>query len=224
MKKLFKYQGYHLLAYIILGLFLLFICSETEESKKTIWRMTANQWVLFSWIFAGIFQAWIFIFWRLELYYGKIKKWFGNSGFPVFRAGFVLLGSLRLLPIIPISVLTGNTIEINNWISYALILITTPLILWCMYSVTFYFGINRLFGADHFYSKYREGTLEKRGIFKYLPNSIYTVMLLIFYHPGLFFHSSLGLLTALIHHIFVWVHFFCAEKPDMKEIYGKIDK
>ena len=39
-------------------------------------------------------------------------------------------------------------------------------------------------------------------------------------HPGLFFESKLGLIAAACHHCFVWFHYFCTEKPDLREIYG----
>ena len=49
---------------------------------------------------------------------------------------------------------------------------------------------------------------------------MYTVILLLLYHPGLFFESKLGLIAAACHHCFVWFHYVCTEKPDMGEIYG----
>lgn len=89
-----------------------------------------------------------------------------------------------------------------------------------IYRTVFYFGLSRLVGADHFDPKYRGGSLETRGIFKYIPNSMYTVALLMFYHPGLLCHSTLGVVGAAAQHALVWTHYFCTEKPDMKEIYG----
>lgn len=83
-----------------------------------------------------------------------------------------------------------------------------------------YFGITRPFGADHFDPAYRRAPLETRGIFKYVPNSMCVVVLLVLYHPGLLWHSSLGLVAAASHHAFVWCHYFCTERPDMREIYG----
>ncbi|MDH5681321.1 MAG: phosphatidylethanolamine N-methyltransferase family protein, partial [Spirochaetota bacterium] len=78
-----------------------------------------------------------------------------------------------------------------------------------------------LTGQDHFDGSYAQKGLELRGIFKYIPNSMYTVLFLALYHPGLYWDSLPGLLIALCHHIMVGAHYFCTEKPDMKEIYGK---
>jgi hypothetical protein len=59
-----------------------------------------------------------------------------------------------------------------------------------------------------------------RGLFKYVPNVGYAVILTLIYHPALFFDSLPGLLAAVAHHAFVWVNYYCTEKPDMREIYG----
>ena len=47
-----------------------------------------------------------------------------------------------------------------------------------MYCAAVYFGITRASGADHFIPSYRDKNLEKRGIYKYIPNVMYTVVLL----------------------------------------------
>ena len=100
------------------------------------------------------------------------------------------------------------------------LVITIPLSLWGLYCAAFYFGVTRASGADHFIPAYRGARLEKRGIYKYIPNVMYTVVLLAVYHPGLVWQSAQGLAAAAAHHAFVWVHYFCTEMPDLKEIYG----
>lgn len=219
MAKILKNQQYQLLAYIILGGVLYIVTWEESVVGPKSFGLAAYQWIIFSWIFAGVFQFWIAICWRLEFHQQTLSKLFGQAGFLIFRVGFVTFGALRFLPLFPISFLTVNTLPIPNGLRLILIILSTPFILWGMYSVAFYFGLNRAFGADHFDPSYRTKTLEIRGIFKYIPNSMYTVVLLLLYHPALFWFSKAGLITALFHHTFVWVHYFCTEKPDMKEIY-----
>ena len=223
MKKIFKNQSYHLLAYILLGAFLIQYSEQFYIDSIKVLGISAYNWVLFSWITAGVFQFWVMLFWRLEYHLGKISKWFGKSGFSIFRAGFIFFGIARLLSVIPISMATNNSFEMNIVIRLILIIGTTPFIIWGLFSVIKYFGINRAFGADHFFEEYRKKPLENRGLFKYVPNSMYTIVLLLLYHPGLFFESYLGLIVASVHHIFVWVHYFCTEKPDMREIYSGND-
>ncbi len=78
----------------------------------------------------------------------------------------------------------------------------------------------RASGADHFDPAYRARGLETRGIYRYVRNPMYAVVLLLIYHPALFHHSRLGLVVAAAQHAFVWCAYFCSEKPDLKTIYG----
>jgi len=50
---------------------------------------------------------------------------------------------------------------------------------------------------------------------------MYVYGLLILYLPGLFLLSKAALLVALFNHVYIWVHYYCTEQPDMKVIYGK---
>jgi hypothetical protein len=219
--EIFERQGYHLLVWIVLGS-LLYLASwrwPAEAAMRT-WGWSASTWMLFSWIMAALHQGWVWFFWRLELHLGRISAWFGAAGFLLFRIGFVLFASTRFLALIPISHATADALALPTWLCWGLIVVTTPPILWGLYSVFAYFGLTRAFGADHFDPAYRGASLETRGIFRYVPNAMYTVVLLAIYHPGLLFQSRLGLIAAAAHHAFVWTHYFCTEKPDMKSIYG----
>ena len=221
-KKVFEKQAYHLLVWIVLG-GLLYLESRhyVDSSTARFWGLSAIKWLFVSWILAALHQGWVWFFWRMELYRGKVSGWFGPRGFLLFRVGFVLLALARLLAIVMIALAAPGTLEIPRWLSLGLIVITTPFILWGLYSVVAYFGVTRAFGADHFIDKYRGGTLETRGIFRYVPNTMYTVILLALYHPALLLSSRLGLIAALAHHLFVWTHYFCTERPDMRQIYGE---
>ena len=221
IKKIFKYQIYHLISFIILGLIIFFVFQNFKNQKAQLFIFSLNQIIFISWISAGIFHAWILFFWRLEFYRGKIKKWFGKRRFLIFKIGFIIFGLTALLTIIPVSYLSKNTLQISLFLKIILLSLSTPFILWALYSVIFYFGINRAFGADHFFAEYRKGVFVKKGTFKYFPNSMYTLVLLILYHPGILFESFFGLIFAFCHHLFIWTHYYCTEKPDLKEIYKK---
>ena len=88
------------------------------------------------------------------------------------------------------------------------------------YSVLKYFTLERAFGIDHFDKNYNDPFV-KKGIFRYTNNGMYIYGLMIFYLPGLLFLSKPALVVALFNHIYIWVHYFCTERPDMKLIYGK---
>ena len=38
---------------------------------------------------------------------------------------------------------------------------------------------------------------------------------------GLVFLSQAALLAAMFNHLYIWVHYYSTEKPDMRLIYGK---
>ena len=44
--------------------------------------------------------------------------------------------------------------------------------------------------------------------------------LLILWLPGLLLASKAALLAALFGHVYIWVHYFTVEQPDMIHIYG----
>lgn len=219
MKHILKNQIYHIILYVLLTIVVYYTYPAEEMEHKTALGLNLFQWTLISWLSAGIMQFWVAFFWRLELYGGAISGALGSNGFTLYRIGFVISGLTRMLSIIPVAYLSSHTLQMNSMVRIFTIVLTTPFILWGMYSVLFYFGINRAFGSDHFFEEVRRKPLEKRGTFRYIPNSMYTVVLLVLYHPGLFYESSFGLIFALIQHLFVWTHYFCTERPDLKYMY-----
>lgn len=91
--------------------------------------------------------------------------------------------------------------------------------LYLFYSVQKYFGFAHAYGIDHFDESYRAKPLVREGIFKYTDNGMYTFGTLIVILPGLIFASKAALLLGVLNYLYVWVHYFALEKPDMKRIY-----
>ena len=50
---------------------------------------------------------------------------------------------------------------------------------------------------------------------------MYTFGLLVVWLPGLLAASKTALLSAAFSHVYIWVHYYCTERPDMRRIYGK---
>ena len=191
-------QGIHLLSFVLLGAALYHLTLWLPGHANRIWGLSALGWAAFSWLSAGMMQAWIAFFWRMELHGGAISARLGKAGFRVFQAGFVLLGCARFLPLIPISLATAGTLPLPRPVSIALIAVTAPFILWAIYGVFVHLGFNRATGADHFEPASRELPLVSQGIYRYVPNAAYAVALPIIYHAGLLWHSSLGLAVAAV--------------------------
>ena len=89
-----------------------------------------------------------------------------------------------------------------------------------MHSVLKYFGVKRALGIDHFDPAARNLPMVTQGIFKYVGNAMYTVGFLALWIPGILWASKAALLSAAFSHLYIWVHYFTVEKPDMAVIYG----
>ncbi len=63
----------------------------------------------------------------------------------------------------------------------------------------------------------------REGIFKYSDNAMYVFGFMALWVPGIILQSKAALLLALFNHLYIWVHFYCTELPDMKIIYGDED-
>jgi protein-S-isoprenylcysteine O-methyltransferase Ste14 len=77
----------------------------------------------------------------------------------------------------------------------------------------------RASGADHFDPKYRELPLVKEGIFRFTDNGMYIYAFLLFWAIATGFNSAAALIVAAFSHVYIWVHFYATEKPDMGFLY-----
>ena len=60
----------------------------------------------------------------------------------------------------------------------------------------------------------------QEGIFRFSPNAMYVFGFVWLWLPGLFLQSIAALAVALFSHLYIWVHYACTERPDMRRIYG----
>jgi hypothetical protein len=82
-----------------------------------------------------------------------------------------------------------------------------------------YFGLKRALGIDHFDPAYRKIPFIRQGIFKYTSNGMYKFAFLLLWAVGLLFLSEAALLVAAFSHLYIWVHYYCTELPDIRRIY-----
>jgi len=220
-RKIFKYQIWHLISLIIIIFFInLYLGNHTEILSGSIWGLTTKTWFWLAIAIPIIHQIYVWCVWRLELYQSTFTKRYGlKQSFKVYAIGFSLLFVSRLITILILAYSSKDTLNINPIISYVLAAIITPLVIFLFYSVKNYFTIERAYGIDHF-DKYYNEPYVKKGIFKYTDNGMYIFGLMILYLPGLLLLSKAAILAALFNHIYIWVHYYFTEQPDMLEIYG----
>ena len=58
-------------------------------------------------------------------------------------------------------------------------------------------------------------------MFKYTDNAMYKFGFLILWSIALFTLSKAALLAAAFNHLYIWVHFYFTELPDIRQIYGE---
>ncbi len=219
---LFDKQTYHYIALIFLVAGVYILTDDTALSGQLM-GVTAGAWMWLSIAVPILHQVYVWFFWRTQLRYSLISKVFGENGFKVYTVGFTVLFASRLVSIVLLSLANRNSIALNPGFSYTLSCLCTALSVYLFYSVRTYFGFQRAYGIDHFDEAYRHVPFVRKGIFRFTPNAMYTFGFLILWVPGLIFYSKAALLAAGFNHIYIWVHYFTTELPDIRYIYGSYD-
>jgi len=223
--KIFKDQLWHFLILMAL-LFLVYYFAQTDASflNGELYGINTKSWCIFTLLSAIVHQIYVLICWRSELYYNSMTNLFGENGFKIFKIGFALLILSRPITITLLAFSNAQTININPTFSYLISgLLLIPAI-YLFYSLRTYFGIDRAFGIDHFYpDKFKNTPMVNQGIFKYTSNGMYVFGFFILWIPGILLQSKAALALALFSHIYIWVHYYFTELPDMKMIYSEND-
>ena len=220
---LFDKQIYHFIALILL---VLGVCALADGTALfgQLWGVSTYTWLWLSITVPVLHQVYVWFAWRTQLKYSLISRIFGESGFRVYRIGFTVLFASRLIFIILLSLSNRNSIVLSSGFSYALSVVFILLSGYLFYSVRTYFGFERAYGIDHFDESYRHLPFVREGIFKYTSNAMYTFGFLVLWVPGLIFFSKAALLAACFNHVYIWVHYYTTELPDIRYIYGSRNK
>jgi len=219
--KILKYQFWHFLMLVILlfGIYT-FVNADASLLHGEFSGANTSTWFTLAILSPIIHQIYVLICWRLELFYKSISKAFGAKGFKLFKAGFGILIFSRLLTIVMLAISNQGTLELTYPIALLIAGIVFIPSVYLFYSVRKYFGVDRAFGIDHFQPETsKKEPFVKKGIFKYTSNGMYVFGFFILWIPGLLLLSKAALLVALFNHVYIWVHYYFTELPDMKVIY-----
>ena len=219
--KIFKHQQWHIL---ILGGLLFTLCSYLETDTTVLngdlWGISTLTWATFAILAPIIHQCYVLVCWRSELHYQGLSRLFGKNGFKFYKTGFSILAFSRPVLIVLLAISSSMTLSINPTFSYVLSGLFLIPAVYLFYSVKKYFGFDRAFGIDHFYpEEYRLKPFVDQGIFKYTRNGMYTFGFFLMWVPGFLLQSRAALLLALFSHLYIWVHYYFTELPDIKIIY-----
>jgi len=221
MNKIFEYQVWHLLAlFLSIGLFVGLGKYVEVFSVGSLFGIDTLTWLALAVFFPLAHQLYVAVVWRLELYKHYFSSRFGwRKSFLVYRIGFSALFGSRLVFIILLAYSNSGTLKVDPLYVYLLVSFITPIVIYLFYSVARYFTMERAYGIDHFDKEYNVPYV-KQGIFRFTDNGMYVFGLLILYIPALLLFSKAALVVALFNHLYIWVHYYTTEKPDMQEIYG----
>ena len=218
--KFFERQLSHLVSLIVL-VFAVYWASRAEGVLSgSLYGLDTVFWFWLAIAIPIAHQVFVWITWRAELHYSTITRTFGDRGFIYYSVVFMFLLIAHPISIALLAMSNQGSLQTDPRVLYMISLVLLVPILYLFYSLVKYFGLKRALGIDHFDAGYREKPLVRKGIFKYVNNSMYIFGLLILWLPGLLLASKAALLAALFGHVYIWVHYFTVELPDMRYIYG----
>jgi hypothetical protein len=213
-------QGWHyfFLALLLAGVALL---ARGDVLVGSLWGISTQAWLWLAVAVPVIHQLFVWLFWRLELHHGLITRWFGDKGFAMYKFGFTVFFAGRPLSLILLGLANYQSLALNPVLAYVLAGILFIPFAYTMYSVAHYFGINRAYGIDHFDPSYRNKPFVKQGMFQYTDNAMYKFGFLILWSIALVCLSQAALIAAAFNHLYIWVHFYFTELPDIRRIYAR---
>ena len=221
---MFEKQGTHYLLLIVLLLGVYFLGTGDMLSGQ-LWGISTQTWLWIAVATPVLHQIFVALAWRAELYHHKMTEWFGDKAFLIYKVIFTILFVGRPVTLILLGISNANTLNLNPVISYSVVVILFIPFAYTMYSVAYYFGMDRAYGIDHFEpSIYKNETFVKQGMFKYTNNAMYKFGFLGLWVIGFAFLSKAVLLAAAFNHLYIWVHFYFTELPDIRHIYGGLSK
>jgi hypothetical protein len=211
-------QHYLLLIVLLLGVYAL---ATGDALAGQLGGISTRTWLWIAIAVPVLHQIVVALLWRAELYHHKLTEWFGDKAFSVFKIIFTVLFIGRPITLILLGISNAGTLTWNPWLAYALALLLFLPFAYTMYSVFHYFGIDRAFGIDHFDPSYRDKPFVREGMFRYTGNAMYKFGFLILWAIALVFLSKAALIVAAFSHLYIWVHFYFTELPDIRHIYGR---
>ena len=187
-----------------------------ENDSKLLFGVSSKNWFLLAMSTPFLHQIYVWFCWRSELCWKTISRTIGFKGYVLI---FFIIAILRLLSV-GLCFADYGTWFTPNWIAWSVsVLIFMPFV-YTIYSIKKYFGFMRATGIDHFDPSYKDKPFERRGIFKWTPNAMYTFALAIFFGFAISAGSKAMFVFAAYTYIGGWLHYFCTEKEDFKVIYG----
>lgn len=216
----FKWQVAHLLLLSVLGAGAVLLVDFEQLAERRLLGVSGLAWFVISLVVPIVHQVYVWLAWRSELCFGAVTNRLGPRAFVIYQIVFFILFLARPVSLILLTIADHDSFEMSIPLRVVICVILGLPALYTLYSVARYFGFARAAGIDHFEESYRSKPLVKEGIFKYTSNSMYWFAFLTVWVIAIAGASWAALVVAAFSHAYIWVHYFCTERPDMKAIYG----
>ncbi len=184
-----------------------------------LWGVATPVWLWLAVALAIAHQVYVWFCWRTQLHGQLLTRRLGKAGFPAYAAGFALLGLSRVVAVFLLASANRDTLPVNHLALRILAILALITAVYVFYSVARYFSFTRALGIDHFDERSRLLPLVRKGIFRFTRNGMYTYGFLLVWAFAWWYASQAALCVALFNHIYIWVHYYTTELPDMKRIY-----
>ena len=185
----------------------------------TLWRVSTAVWFWLAVAIAIAHQVLVWFCWRTQLHSSLLTRLLGKGGFSVYAVLFSILGIARVVVVFILAISNQGTLAGDPTTLRIMAVAAGIPAVYLFYSVKRYFGFKRAFGADHFDAAYRTMPFVKEGIFRFTRNGMYIYGFFILWVPGLWYASIAALSAALFNHLYIWVHYYATELPDIRRIY-----
>ena len=217
---IFERQGIHLLCLIVLLPGCVWASRLNGVQDGALWGYESLTWYWFAIAIAVVHQVYVWFCWRTELHGGLLSTVLGSNAFAVYAFGFAVIALTRVFTVFAVAIanqgsLPGNDVILN--VTAMVLLIPT---VYVFYSVHRYFTFRRAVGIDHFDPAMANTTFVRQGIFRFTDNAMYTFGFLLLWTVALWWASTAAVCVALFNHLYIWVHYFATERPDIARIYG----
>jgi hypothetical protein len=219
MGSILERQWLHAIGLIVLLSGCAWVAQWPALLEGELWGLRSIDWFWIAVLTAVVHQVYVWLCWRLELHGRGLTALLGRAAFPTFAAGFAGIGIARVLAMFALGFANQASVPLNPLaLKIAAVVALVPA-LYLFYSVKRYFTFRRAFGADHFDPSVRTLPFVRGGIFRFTSNGMYVFGFLLLWVPGLWWASAGALAAALFNHLYIWVHYFATERPDMARIY-----
>ena len=217
---IFEKQWLHSLFLVALLVGVALVSRLDRVQTGQLWGVSTPVWLWLAVTLPIVHQVFVWFCWRTQLHGSWLTGVLGDLGFPVYAAGFSVLGIARVVVVFILALANRDTLAVNLTALRILAIAAAIPTVYLFYSVKRYFGFKRALGIDHFDPSYRSVPFVRKGIFRFTRNGMYTYGFLLLWIPALWYASPAALCVALFNHLYIWVHYYATELPDMKCIYG----